>query len=262
LKTTTNASTALTRTADEVNSNLEIMNFTHDLRYDIAGSLNVYAFGSTAPASNLNLCHSTTDARWNKGANDSAAAGTTWDLTSKNSAVARTLFTVEENQVNYDASSSTTNSYIPPTIAWYGYEIQRLPLTTDPKAVFGLYRLVCPNVLNANGNQPGAPTSQKLLVTLGNNINPATTGGQSAPSDAPTLFCADSTTTDGTLPAACPVSASTLQYDYYNFTLPALENSTQYNDNAYHNAQKLMSQTSNPLLGVIKRKIVGISNEK
>ena len=192
-KTTISASAALSRTSREVNTNLQVMNFSRNLRYDIAGSTDTYVFSSTAPTGQTRLCSSGGTSKWDIG----VAGGV------------RTLFTVRVNELidsSYVPSSTSAPSYIEKaTGKWYGYEIRR-PLA---KESFQLWRVTCDETNAAPVNRTDWTGNEMLLVDLGK-IDPSAAYGLNLfkcfPAEAGTF--------------SCPLEASTTTKSYYQFTLP------------------------------------------
>jgi type II secretory pathway pseudopilin PulG len=193
VKTTISSSAALTRTSREVNTNLQVMNFSRTLRYDIAGATDVYVFANP-PSTIQRVCGS------------AGIDSLKWQLS--NSGDARTLFTVRVNELidpGYIPSSDSKPTYIErATGKWYGYEIRR----PRAKQNFELWRVACDETNGAPNSRASWVGNEMLMVELGR-IDTQTSFGQNLLK----CFPAESQ-------SSCPVDSSTASKSYYQFTLP------------------------------------------
>lgn len=194
VKTTISSSAALTRTSREVNTNLQVMNFSRTLRYDIAGATDVYVFANP-PSTLQRVCGS------------ARIDNVKWQLSDSQSA--RTLFTIRVNELidpSYIPSSDSKPSYIErATGKWYGYEIRRPRANQN----FELWRVACDETNGAPSARASWVGNESLMVELGR-INTADAFGQN-------LFKCFPAETPST---SCPIDSSTANKSYYQFTLP------------------------------------------
>lgn len=250
LKTTENASASLTRTADEVNSNLEVMNFSHNIRFDIAGSYDVFAFGTAAPSSSTLYSTATAgtptsynvecSSYWDSGSNS-------WELDST-SQVVRSLFTIKEKYFTpLPSDAETSNFYEPANTVWYGYEIRRAAVQNNqPLPKYQLWRVECPDGGPNVGARAHSTNQDKLLMNLGISLNGYNSNGSgnasTLPIPSPTLVnspisggsgitssqtaCSPASNcanvllhciTESGNEVACPVNESSASYAYYRF---------------------------------------------
>lgn len=231
-KTSSNASMALTRTSQQVISNFQIVHFASDLRYNVAGSSDVYTFGTTPAASTGNICSS-----WD---------GSTlqWTPLSSYSKIVRPLFSVRVKDLIYDRTNPNPPIYSDSTTVWYGYELRTnyFPGKAKP-ANFEIWRVTC------DGVTPVRDANQdRNMLILGSSTNLSTYN----PSGSTVLKCV--TVTAGVESATnCPVDSSTLNFAYYILTIPLVINSADSKSSQYNRSVKEF--INNPSLQILKRKL-------
>lgn len=148
-RTVTTAEISLKRSTEQAVSSTQAVRFAELLKYDVAGTQELYVFGSTPPTDMSNLCST-----WSSG-NPGA-----WTDPSSPGFV-RPLVTLEIPTVIPPTTPVASMEYLAPVKQRVGYELRR------EGTAYSLYRVVC----------DGQMLAQRLL-TLGTEL-PATTSGQS-----------------------------------------------------------------------------------
>ena len=232
------ASKGLGRSANEIKATSQVVNVVRNLRYDIAGSTDLFAFDKNAPTATTTprLCST-----YNSATSD-------WVNTTATNFV-RSLLTLKINDLKYNAIEPGTGTaapvFLPITVSWVGYEIRYNSKTYE------LWRVTCPDV----NDVPSTPevAASKLLIDLGANIDPNTAG-----TGVPTVAGVPDSTFAITCDAAkvCPVAASTLNANYYSFSIPYASPTSAGPSNGVQQRQLSNDVTyANPLLKVMSRKV-------
>lgn len=223
---TNDAANSLTGTVNQVVSTNQIIGFTRLLRTDIGEATDVFAFGEQAPSSDVGknyLCSS-----WR-----SKSVATDW--TNANSATfVRPLVSIPVLWADMTGNSTSTPTFVQPTLTWVGYEIRANATVGD----YELWRVGC---FDDSGLASATVNSERMLVSIPHdNFDPAAFGTiANGSTNKGVLTCSvpnDSSTSTPT-PAAtlgaepsypCNLagtdltSGSNANYSYFQFKFPYL----------------------------------------
>lgn len=192
------SSKGLERSLSELKSNSQVVNFVRNIRYDISGSTDLFAFDKNTPtaAAQNYLCSSWTSAKsWT----DPAAGN-----------FVRELFSVAINDLEYVASQPVDGNsslpFLPVVRRWAGYEIR------GDNGNYSIWRVSCKD----SGGTPDAITDSRKLIDLGSNLDPNVAG-----TGVPTVVgVPDPWFTITCNNVVCPTASSTATLTSYAFALP------------------------------------------
>lgn len=232
------ASKGLGRSANEIKATNQVVNLVRNMRYDVAGSTDLFAFDNKTPtaAATSQMC--------------STYAATTGDWTNtKATNFVRSLFSLKINDLKYTATEPGTSAspplFLPTTPIWVGYEIRFNSQTYE------FWRVTCADTAGSPTAPDGA--ASKLLLNLGPNLDP-NAAGTGVPTVAGVPDSSFAITCEGT--QVCPVASSTSDVDYYSFSIPYLAPPVSGPANGVQQRQLSNDATyANPMLKIMSRKV-------
>lgn len=202
----TDTSNGMARAVDNNIAVQQVLRLSRMVKYDVAGSEDVYVFGQNYSSSALRCSTATTSSNW------SPAAQTT--------ELIRPLFTIKIRDVSggsYDRlQRGAPSTFLDTKYEWVGYELYRaawLPGTRAPN--YEIRRVGCPDT--ASHTPAGVRANDtEMMVSLGTAVRASCAVGVPDAVGA----CNAGTSVLKCEADTCPEAASTRNYAFYSLNLP------------------------------------------